>query len=208
MVEEGPPRSLKERQRLERQALIVQVAEQVFTEKGYRDTSMDEIAARVGIGTATIYLHYRNKEELLTVAVIKQDLQKAIDQVREINQAQCRAIDKLISIFRYLATSDFFRRRVHLLSSIGNSPEMREVLDIHQERMRAYADALFGEIGSVFEQGKVEGDIQPDQNTGAMSRALVGLARSHSAMDSLLFAPETSIDALIQIFLTGIITRE
>ncbi len=205
MIEEGLPRSLKERQRLERQELILQAAEQVFTEKGYRDASMDEIAARVGIGTATIYLHYRNKEELMVAAVIERDLQQVIHHVREINQTQGRAIDKLISIFHYMATSDFFRRRTHLFYSIGNSLEMREVLDIHQERMKGSAEALFGELKATFEQGKAEGVIQREQNNDAMSRVLVGLVRSHSAMDSLLFAPETSVDAILQIFLKGII---
>lgn len=205
MVEEGFPLSLKERQRLERQELLLQAAEQVFTEKGYRDASMDEIASRVGIGTATIYLHYRNKEELMIAAVIERDLQKVIYRVREINQAQGCAIDKIISIFHYMATSDFFRRRTHLFYSIGNSPEMREVLDIHQERMKGSAEALFGELEAAFEQGKAEGDIQREQDNGAMSRVLIGLVRSHSAMDGLLFAPETSIDAILQIFLKGII---
>jgi TetR/AcrR family transcriptional regulator, fatty acid metabolism regulator protein len=207
MIEEGAPRSLKERQRLERQELILQAAEQVFAEKGYRDASMDEIAARVGIGTATIYLHYRSKEELMIAAVIERDLQKVIYRVREINQAQGRAVEKLIAIFHYLATSDFFRRRVHLFYSIGNSPEMLEVLDIHHERMRGGAQALFAELDAVLEQGKAEGDIQAGQSNGAMSRALIGLVRSHSTMDSLLFAPEASLDAILQIFLQGIIIR-
>ena len=208
MIEEGAPRSLKERQRLERQELILQAAEQVFAEKGYRDTSMDEIAARVGIGTATIYLHYHNKEELMIAAVIERDLQKVIYRVREINQTQGRAIEKLIAIFHYLASSDFFRRRVHLFYSIGNSPELREVLDIHQERMQGGAEALFAELQAVLDQGKAEGDIQPGQSTSAMSRALIGLVRSHSTMDSLLFAPEASLDAILEIFLHGIITHK
>jgi AcrR family transcriptional regulator len=208
MIEEGAPRSLKERQRLERQELILQAAEQVFAEKGYRDTSMDEIAARVGIGTATIYLHYRNKEELMIAAVIERDLQKVIYRVREINQAQGRAVEKLISIFHYLANSDFFRRRVHIFYSIGNSPEMLAVLNTHQERMEGCAHALFAELETVLEQGKAEGDIQAEQSNGAMSRALVGLVRSHSTMDSLLFAPEASLDAILRIFLQGIITRK
>ena len=43
------PRSLKEKQRQEREELILQAAEEVLAEKGYYETSIDEIAARVGI---------------------------------------------------------------------------------------------------------------------------------------------------------------
>ena len=59
------PRSLKERQREERAELILQAAEAVLTEKGYYDTTIDEIAARVGIAKGTVYLHFPSKEDLV-----------------------------------------------------------------------------------------------------------------------------------------------
>src|SRR5205807_2789923 len=74
------PRSLKERQRQEREALILQVAEEVLVEKGYHETSMDEIAARVGIAKGTVYLHFPSKEDLV-VAVFARDMQKSLQAV-------------------------------------------------------------------------------------------------------------------------------
>ncbi len=59
------PRSLKEKQRQEREALILQAAEEVLMEKGYHETSIDEIAARVGIAKGTVYLHFPSKEDLV-----------------------------------------------------------------------------------------------------------------------------------------------
>ncbi|MFL5699301.1 MAG: helix-turn-helix domain-containing protein, partial [Ktedonobacteraceae bacterium] len=59
------PRTLKERQRQEREALILQAAEEVLIEKGYHEMSMDEIAARVGISKGTVYLHFASKEDLV-----------------------------------------------------------------------------------------------------------------------------------------------
>src|SRR5256712_11178232 len=69
------PRTLKERQRQEREALILQAAEEVLIEKGYHETSMDEIAARVGIAKGTVYLHFASKEDLV-FALFERDLQK------------------------------------------------------------------------------------------------------------------------------------
>ncbi len=62
--------SLKEKQRQEREQLIIQAAEEVLQEKGYYETSMDEIAARVGIAKGTIYTHFPGKEELV-LAIFK-----------------------------------------------------------------------------------------------------------------------------------------
>src|SRR5690242_19973668 len=61
--------SLKEKQRQEREDLILQVAEEVINEKGYHDTSMDEIALRVGISKGTLYLHFASKEDLLLTLI-------------------------------------------------------------------------------------------------------------------------------------------
>ena len=68
-------RSLKEKQRQERESLILQVAEEVLLEKGYQETSIDEIAARVGIAKGTVYLHFASKEDLV-IALFAQDLEK------------------------------------------------------------------------------------------------------------------------------------
>src|SRR6476620_12063950 len=70
----GPPmRSLRERQRAERAALILDAAQEVLTERGYNDASMDEIATRAGIAKGTLYLHFASKEDLL-VALFQQQI--------------------------------------------------------------------------------------------------------------------------------------
>jgi TetR/AcrR family transcriptional regulator, fatty acid metabolism regulator protein len=58
-------RSLKDRQRKERERLILDAAEELLAEKGYHEMSIDEIAARVGVSKGAVYLHFSSKEELL-----------------------------------------------------------------------------------------------------------------------------------------------
>lgn len=53
----APPRG-EARQR------IVDVATALFTERGYADVSMQEIADAVGVTKAALYYHFRSKEEL------------------------------------------------------------------------------------------------------------------------------------------------
>src|SRR6266568_3198496 len=60
-----PQRSLKERLRQVRAGLILDVAEEMLAEKGYHDTSMDEIAARAGVAKGTLYQHFPSKEDLV-----------------------------------------------------------------------------------------------------------------------------------------------
>src|ERR1700753_3251487 len=47
-------------------ARIVEAAIEVFAEKGYARTTVDDIASRAGSTRATFYLHFRAKSEILT----------------------------------------------------------------------------------------------------------------------------------------------
>src|SRR5919202_5589701 len=73
-AEPGPMRlSLRERQRLEREELILEAAEALLAEKGYHAMAMDEIATRVGIAKGTVYLHFPRKDDLV-VALFEREL--------------------------------------------------------------------------------------------------------------------------------------
>lgn len=57
--------SLRARQKAATRELIVDAAVLVFTDRGYEDSRIDEIAARAGTSRATFYLHFRRKSDLL-----------------------------------------------------------------------------------------------------------------------------------------------
>lgn len=50
-------------------AAILQAALDLFAEEGYAGVSIDGVAARAGVGKATIYRRYASKAELLTEAI-------------------------------------------------------------------------------------------------------------------------------------------
>lgn len=55
--------------RAERMRQMLDVAEEIFAERGYRDTSMDEIAERVGVSKPMIYEYFGSKEGLLVACI-------------------------------------------------------------------------------------------------------------------------------------------
>ena len=55
--------------RAERQAQILGVAEQVFAERGFQATTMEEVAERVGVTKPMIYEYFGSKEGLLAACV-------------------------------------------------------------------------------------------------------------------------------------------
>lgn len=58
-------KSLREQQKQFTHERLISVAEELFREKGYLATTIDDIAAGAGTTRATFYLHFANKNALL-----------------------------------------------------------------------------------------------------------------------------------------------
>lgn len=199
--------SLREKQRQERLELLLQAAEQMFEEKGYRDTSMDEIAARVGIGTATIYSHFSSKEDLMVAAIFEGTFRRIVQGVEEIGSSEASATEKLTRVFDFLVSSDFFRRRVQIWYAMGDSPETQKALITRQEAISVSTHAFSDALAAMIEQGKAAGEFQQEIATSTMLRAFIGLTRAQSVTDRLLGDYEAFPDTVLQVFLQGIVKR-
>lgn len=197
-------RSLREKQRQERQELILQAAEQVFDEKGYRDTSMDEIAARVGIGTATIYSHFASKEELMIAAILERGFQRGRQYVEEISATEASATEKLHEIFHFLVSGEFFRRRVQLFYALGSGCEAQKALLASKKVITESSSVFSRTLAAIIEQGKAAGEFRQEITTATMLKAFIGLTRIQSVPDQMLSDFEESAEELWQLYLHGI----
>jgi TetR/AcrR family transcriptional repressor of mexJK operon len=63
--------------------LIMNAATRIFSEKGYKAASMDEIAAAAPVSKATLYAHFKDKKNLFTAMLVDRcnNLSQIIDQV-------------------------------------------------------------------------------------------------------------------------------
>ena len=75
---------------------ILDVAEELFTVKGYDNTSTTDILERVGIARGTLYYHFKSKEEILD-ALIDRIIQGMIQNIRAALSDKTTAPQKLVS---------------------------------------------------------------------------------------------------------------
>ncbi len=68
-----------ERRKEARPAELVSAALQLFVEKGYAGTRLDDVAGRAGVSKGTLYLYFENKEELFK-AVVRENIVARISQ--------------------------------------------------------------------------------------------------------------------------------
>lgn len=173
----SPPRSLKERQREERAELILQAAETMLAEKGYHDTSMEEIAARVGIAKGTIYLHYPSKDDLV-VALFEREVDTFQDMVAAIATQDVPARVRLERILRH-AYEGMHGQRMQLFLSLFSSTSVRKRLIERQESLQNRMDAARVTIGAVLSEGQAAGEFDPTIPTPVMLTTFLRLISPH-----------------------------
>ncbi|WP_376796904.1 TetR/AcrR family transcriptional regulator, partial [Thermogemmatispora sp.] len=170
------PRSWKEKQRQEREALILQAAEEVFCEKGYHETSIEEIAARVGIAKGTVYLHFASKEELLA-ALFQRDTEQVLAEVEALASAPGRSARERLEAILHLLYGKLFKKRTHFFYSIYNSPEMRTLL-ARKEQMHARWEQLTRRLEALLSEGQAAGEFRADLPSSVMLSLFLNLVSS------------------------------
>ena len=70
----------------------------MFTEHGLQGASMDKIAAEAELAKGTLYLYYKNKDELL-LALITMDIEKLNAYVQDVAESKAPSDEKLFNAF-------------------------------------------------------------------------------------------------------------
>lgn len=173
MADTLPGRSLKERQRQEREDLILQAAEELFLARGFHEVSIDEIAARVGIAKGTVYLHFTSKEELV-FALVHRDLKQLLQEVDAILSSSESATARLRAIIDRVyggMLGSYFQ----MLAAAVQNPEFRARMAEKRSMMHETLDDVSQRIRAVLEEGKAAGEFDPAIPTSVMLSFFIGL---------------------------------
>lgn len=204
-AEQRAPRSLKERQREERGALILEAAHDLLAEKGYHEASLEEIAARVGISKATVYLHFASKEDLVAALIERQiiEFMALIDQVAA-EQTSVRARLEQILTRTY---SGLGGKRAQVLLELDHSIGLTRSLIEKRAELKARTTQATARITALFEQGQRSGELDPSLPTPIMVATFVGLL-SLRGYEQLLSSSQVTPAELVahvgRIFFQGI----
>ncbi len=202
-----PPTSLRERQRREREELILVEAERMLGEVGAGTLSLDALAERVGIAKGTIYLHFPSKEDLLAAVI-------------------GRGIDRLIAILEGIAASPGLTAQARIeaimrqmIEGHAGWVEFLQGVDPHKlkETLRtngqlsASIARLFACVGAIIEEGKRAGEIDPEAQPETVALALFGAVRVITHASLALPVPIDMDDmsrSVIRLFFNGLLRRD
>jgi len=126
-ADEPPRLGLRERKKAKTRALIQQIAVHLFREKGYAETSIEEIADAAEVSTTTVFRYFPTKADLVIYDDMDARLIEAVRaQPAELNVVQVMR-NAVRSVFGGLADHemDAQRERVQLM---WREPEVRAAM--------------------------------------------------------------------------------
>jgi TetR/AcrR family fatty acid metabolism transcriptional regulator len=154
---------------------ILNAAIKVFAKNGFYATRVSEIAKAAGVADGTIYLYFKNKDDVL-ITIFEE------------------GIKQLLTILRKVAESDeSFENRIRgiielQLGLLEEQRDLAEVITVNLRQssrlLKQYATPLFMQyievIAGVIRDGQEDGAFRKDLNPRVVARSLFG------ALDAIL----------------------
>ncbi|GAB2836113.1 TetR/AcrR family transcriptional regulator [Lentzea nigeriaca] len=150
---------------------LLKAAAELFYERGYDGTSIQDLATRLGVAKSAIYHHVPSKEALLSLAVDRA-LDGLFAEVAKLEQVDGRAIDRIEHLVRGSVTVlvDELPFVTLLLRVRGNTETERNALARRREFDHLVTDLVA--------QAAAEGDLRADIDPAMTTRLLFGMVNS------------------------------
>ncbi|HEX2910010.1 MAG TPA: TetR/AcrR family transcriptional regulator [Chloroflexia bacterium] len=173
MVNEAGLRERNKQQKLER---IKQAAWQLFREKGYDATTTREIAEVAQVGTGTLFLYARDKQELLLL-VYYETIESLIEEAFATLPEKADLLTRLMHIFSFFM--NFYARDIDTAREYVRNLSFQKNLAGQRLRAVEQIQRFSARLAELIEQAKVSGEVAPDTDSGQAAINFFGLYYSN-----------------------------
>jgi len=161
----------RERNKQEKRSRIIAAAKELFGSQGFADTTTQKIAEKADIGTGTLFLYAKSKEELLVMVFSGDMLEQAQNAFRHL-PASGSLVDKLMHVFRYMIEyhdqdKDLARallKEVTVLTTPGPRRDLARLMH-----------CIYSGIGEILAAGQAAGTIRKGVDPQLAAENLFGI---------------------------------
>jgi AcrR family transcriptional regulator len=196
------PAGDRARQRARKRDAVILAAARAFRERGYHNTSLDDIAAALNVTKPTIYHYVSNKEQILFEC-----FRTGLDRIRtvfdDLRESDAPARERLISVIRRYAeavTSEFGWCMVRA--------EDQDLTPVMSRRIKALKAEIDQGIRALIRAGVEDGSIRacdPKMTAFAIAGALNWMA--HWYRDDASLSADEIAARFIDVFDHGLAPR-
>lgn len=144
---------------------ILDAAYELFGSGGFYETKMSEVAERAGIAKGTVYLYFKNKEDLF-LAVTRRDCEEFLQQL-EGKLLACGSLTEKLSVIAEHHLFYYYERKQHtklFFRAPNNNPELVAYMALFMEE---YMQAV---VKVLLEGGASEPELMAQSYIGMLDR--------------------------------------
>ncbi|MGB2246564.1 MAG: TetR/AcrR family transcriptional regulator [Alcanivorax sediminis] len=176
---------------------------ELFTEFGLRRTTMEDVATKAGVGRATAYRRFSDKDQLIQVVILREcqrELSKIEDDLRSIEGGLERVLESFVLAVTRAYGHPLLRR---LMTS-----EPETILPMLTQRLWQMMSFFRIYLASLLDRVKKEGDIR-DQSSEMLAELMLRLVQSMVLSPDGVMNPadEASVRKVAELYLRPLLSR-
>ncbi|MBA3651825.1 MAG: TetR/AcrR family transcriptional regulator [Chthoniobacterales bacterium] len=182
---------------------ILEEARIHFFKHGFRNVTMDDLAAELGVSKKTLYAHYPSKDALLEAVLDAKygSIRATLEQAAAQRAAHFpEALHALLSSLR----GELDELQPAFLRDMRKAPEIFKQLEQRRARLIRH------HFGRLFRQGQRDGHVRRDLSAQLMIETLLASIQAimnPAKLCELEMAPRTAFTGLIDLLLHGAVVR-
>lgn len=192
--------------RPDKRSLITEAAIEIFAEKGFNAARVSDIAKRAGVADGTIYLYFKNKEDLL-LSIFEEKMDELLVGLGEALATTSDPVERL----RAFAAFHFRQVRENRKAAEVMQVELRLSNKFLKEYRPEKLWAYLGMFGQIVREGQASGlfrgDVDPFISSWSFFGALDELGMQWVLSRKDRFPLEQAADQVAEIFIRGLLAR-
>ena len=195
-----PPFNTKEKN--DKYHRILEAAVRIFAKQGFHQSTVAQIAKEAGVADGTIYLYFKNKDDIL-VQFFSYRTKQVFEQFQaEVDRAS-NSLDKLRNLIRR-HLEEFQKDRD---GAIVYQVETHQYNRLAEAQIKEMSKMYLDIIADIVEQGQQTGTIRKDLYVGLVKRFIIGAI--DEVINTWVHADEdydlaSMADPLVDLFIKGI----
>jgi TetR/AcrR family fatty acid metabolism transcriptional regulator len=182
---------------------IIKAALRVFAKKGFYNSRVSEIAKEAAVADGTIYLYFKNKDDIL-ISVFETEMVKMISSMK----SELSKIDDPVEKVKVFALQHLNMITINQEWAEVAQVELRQSSKFMREYVKDHYIDYLNLFAYIIREGQEKGIFKEDINTGIAKRAFFGaldeMGRYWVLSSSKRYSVDESAKQISDIFIKGL----
>ena len=183
---------------------ILEAARAHFLRHGFRNVTMDDLAAELAVSKKTLYAHFPSKDALLE-AVLRDKFESIRATLQDAAPGKAKDFPEALRDLLSGLQRELAELKPPFLRDMRKAPETFQRLEQRRSRL------IRENFGRLFRRGQRDGNVRTDVPVKLMIETLLGAVHgimNPQKLEELGMAPKAAFAGLIDLLLHGAVVRK